>query len=775
MEDLHQVEPVGPDLRLTGSTALPTYLRTIRMNHVSTVFSAAPSPQRRARRLRPAALLGVWVMAAVPAAANEPVSFELDVMPILTSRGCNTGACHGKARGQNGFALSLLGFDPNQDFAAITQQARGRRVFPAAPQRSLLLQKATAELPHGGGPRLDREGDDYKTLEHWIQTGLARRIDGEPRLEGIELKQDAVVLEPGQTHQAIVLAHYSDGQKRTVTSRTSFQSNETGLATVDESGLITAGDLPGETAVMVRYMNHIKAIRVTMPMPGEVADQVYEDLPENNFIDPHVWQKLKSLRITPSKLTSDHQFLRRAHVDLIGRLPTANETRACLADADPQKRAKLVDALLDRAEYADHWANKWADLLRPNPYRVGIKAVFNYDNWIRESFRRNQPYDQFVQQLITAQGTTWHNGAVTFFRDRREPDERTAMVSQLFLGIRLECAKCHHHPFEKWGQKDYYQFAAFFSDLGRKGTGLSPPISGSEEMFYSAEKQIRAVKHPLTDETLDAKPLFGELTDDPGADRRTQLARWLTSPENDFFAQVMANRIWADLMGRGLVEPVDDFRATNPPANAPLLKALGNHFRDSGFDIKELLRAIAKSHVYQLNSLPGQRNVGDTRNHSRHYRVRLRAEVLLDAVTDVTGVSSSFAAMPPDARANQIWTHRVGSVFLDTFGRPDPNQDPPCERTTDSSVTQMLHLMNSDELQRRLSSDDGRVAKLAAGEQTPKEIVEELYLAAYSRYPDQEEQSIAQALFDREGTTRRQAAEDLLWALMNTPEFIMKD
>ncbi|HEV7226168.1 MAG TPA: DUF1549 and DUF1553 domain-containing protein, partial [Pirellulales bacterium] len=471
---------------------------------------------------------------------------------------------------------------------------------------------------------------------------------------------------------------------------------------------------------------------------------------------------------------SDSIFLRRAHLDAIGRLPTAEEVRAFLADPSPSKREALVDRLLERAEYADFWASKWADLLRPNAYRVGIKATFSLDAFLRDAFRRNQPYDQFVRDLVTAQGSTWRNGAVTLFRDRRTPDEITTTVSQLFLGIRLECAKCHHHPFEVWGQNDFYGLAAYFARIGHKGVGLSPPISGSEEMFFTAAKG--SVEHPLSGETLAPKPLFGQAPEiKPGDDPREALADWMLSAENHFFAEVQANRLWADLMGRGLVDPVDDIRATNPASNQALLTALGAEFRRLGFDQKKLLRTIMTSHVYGLSSLPNERNVVDTRNYSRHYRQRLRAEVLLDAVCDITEVQEQFAGMPPGSRATEIWTHRVESLFLDAFGRPDANQDPPCERTPDTTVVQALHLMNAPNLHAKVTSDQGRCAKLAASDKTPEQIVEELYLLAYNRPPASEELQIGAQVFAASQGNRRQAAEDLLWALLNTPEFMFKD
>lgn len=716
-----------------------------------------------------------------------PVTFEKDVQPILTRYGCNSGACHGKARGQNGFQLSLLGFDADFDFAALTQEARGRRVFASAPEHSLLLRKPTGEMPHGGGRKFQRGDLPYETLLRWINAGMPRTPAAEATIEKITLEPGERLLLPstksataGTEQQLLVTAHYSDKTTADVTHLAAFQSNESVVAAVDANGRVKAGPLPGEAAIMARFNEKFAVCNVIIPLPARVPPQIYAKLPRRNFIDGLVYDKLQRLGITPSEPCGDSTFQRRAYLDAIGRLPTPAETRAFLADKSPAKRLKLVDALLERPEYADYWANKWADLLRPNPYHVGIKATFTLDAFLRDSFRKNKPYDQFVREIVTAQGSTWQNGAVVMFRDRREPGELTTMVSQLFLGIRLECAKCHHHPFEVYGQDDFYSFAAYFARIGRKGTGISAPISGSEEVIFTAA--AGQVKHPTSGKVMTARPLFplapkqAEPRNGPAGsedDPRRELADWIISEHNPYFAKVAVNRIWADLMGRGLVEPIDDLRATNPPSNGPLLDALAEHFRKVGFDQKKLLRTIMTSHVYGLSSIPNKQNVGDLRNYSRHYRQRLRGEVLLDAMTDVTGVPEVFAAAAPRTRAVELWTVRTQSVFLDSFGRPDPNQDPPCERVSDSSVVQALHLMNSPKLHAKVTNDAGRAAALAASQKTPAEIVEELYLLVYCRDPGAEERKNALRRF--EGVPRRQATEDLLWALLNTPEFVFKD
>jgi hypothetical protein len=735
------------------------------------------SGQDAARRLRLWLLIltGGWCVPGLSAELPESVvDFETDVQPILTRFGCNSGPCHGKSRGQGGFQLSLLAFDPQQDYDAIVKEARGRRVFASHPNNSLLIAKPTGLVAHGGGRRIEQGSREHQTLLAWINSGLPRRIEGAPQLTGVNVEPATIELAPHQQQSLVLTATFSDGSTRDVTHLAAFQSSEGPVADVSEAGVITAGSLTGDAAIMARYMGQIAVCEVLIPRTGVIAADIYAQLPRKNFIDDLVWKKLQRLNITPSGICDDHTFLRRATTDLCGRVPTAEEVRQFLEDPSEDKRDRLVDRLLDEPAFAEHLASKWVDLLRPNPYRVGIKAVFNYDHWIRQSFHDRKPWDQFVRELLTARGSTFRNGAVTLFRDRREPDELTTLVSQLFLGVRLDCARCHHHPFEVWSQDDFYSFAAYFAKVGHKGTGLSPPISGSEEFFFT--KNRGRVEHPVTRKEMTPRPLFGEAPVIPdGGDPRETLAGWITSPDNPLFAQVMANRVWADLMARGLVEPVDDLRATNPASNPPLLQALGEHFRDNGFSITELHRVIAKSHVYQLSSLPGETNVADTRNHSRHYRHRLRAETLLDATAAITGVPVEFQAMPPDSSARQLWTHRGDSVFLDTFGRPDPNQDPPCERIADPTVVQALHLMNSDQLRAAIRHDQGTAARLADSTADASGIASELYRRVFSREPTPEEVALVNELLTQPDANRRQVIEDLMWAMMNSAEFVIQD
>ena len=705
---------------------------------------------------------------------SRPVpDFETDIQPILASSGCSTGACHGKQGGKNGFQLSLLGFDSDFDHAAITKQARGRRIFPAAPELSLLLRKATASVPHGGGRRFGGSDASYHALRDWIENDAPRRSEIPRRLLDVSVEPAELILAPRATHRLVATATFSDGCRRDVTGLTAFSSNESVVADVNDHAVVTAGPIAGEAAIMARFMDQIAVCRVLLPRVDAIDKEIYEKLPRQNLIDDLVWRKLERLNIVPSQPTSDEKFLRRIYIDIVGRQPPADVVRSFLADPAPDRRERMVERLLDHPGYADHWANKWVDLLRPNPYRVGLKAVMSFDHWIREAFRENRPHDQFVRDLLTAQGSTWHNGASTLFRDRRSPDELATMVSQLFLGVRLECAKCHHHPFEVWGQDDFYAFAAFFARLRRKGTGLSPPISGGEEIIFTGSSGN--VKHPRTGEIIWPRALGGEeIPADSKTDPRVALVDWMTSDDNPYFAQVTANRVWADLMGRGLVDPVDDIRATNPASNEQLLEALAAHLRNSNYNLKSLIRLITTSQVYRLGSRPNDTNVGDHRNYSRHYRERLRAEVLLDAINQITGSEERFDAMPTGSRPNQVWTHRIPSLFLDTFSRPDRNQDPPCQRVSDTAVVQALHLMNSPKLHQKITNDQGYAAQLARSETAADKIVDELYLRIFCRYPTSDEKTGAVAWFDR-ASTRRAAVEDLMWALLNSAEFVFKD
>ncbi len=708
---------------------------------------------------------------AVAAAQSSPVSFVQDVLPVLSKAGCSAGACHAKPAGQNGFRLSVFSFDAKADFQEIVHEARGRRVFPAAPEESLLLLKPTMALEHGGGQRLEAGSEAYTTLRRWIAEGMLYQRPGEPTLVRIEVQPREGSYRKGESVSLRATAHYADASRRDVTALADFSVNDKEIIRVNEAGRVQVGQLSGEAVVVARFMGHVDAARFTVPADAVLPAERYDAWPRHNFIDDLAVAQFRKLALYPSALAEDEVFFRRSSLDVIGRLPSAEEVRAALCDPAPDRRERWVERLLSQPAYADYWANKWADLVRPNPDRVGVKSVFVLDQWLRAAFRENMPMDEFARRILVAEGSNHRDGPVVIYRDRREPAELTTMFSQLFLGVRMECARCHHHPNEKWSQDDFYQFAAFFGSLKQKGDGLSPPISAGQETFYFDPGG--QVKHPVTDQVMTPRPLDGPaVTVDGANDPRQALARWLTDPSNPYFAKAVVNRVWAALFGRGFVEPIDDFRVSNPASNEPLLLALADDFARHGFDLKHLLRRVTRSRLYQLSSTPNEYNLADTKDFSRAYRRRLPAEVLLDAVNDVTGATDEFNGCPPGTRAMETWSYKVRSHFLDAFGRPNSSSDCPCERDVRTSVVQSLHMMNSQGLQAKLSHDLGSVRRLAGSALRPEEIVAELYWVALGRGPTSDEQRLGAQAFLLDGSTRQTATEDVLWALLNSPEFM---
>ena len=705
------------------------------------------------------------------AITNSAPSFVNDVLPVMAKAGCMAGSCHAKPEGQNGFKLSVFSYDPKADYREITKEARGRRIFPAAPEESLLLLKPTATIEHGGGERFAVGSEPYQLLVRWIRSGMPYQRTNEATLVKISVEPGERVYKKKTLVPLAVTAHFSDGATRVVTALADYSSNDKEIATVDERGLVRASSLSGETVIVARYMGQVAAARVTIPADHQLAESKYAALPYNNYVDQLAYRRFRRLGIFPSELCADSEFLRRAMLDAIGRLPTLEETSEFLADSLPLKRQRWIERILNDPAYVDYWANKWADLLRPNPDRVGVKSIFVLDQWLRESFRANKPFDEFAREILTAEGSNHRDGPAVVYRDRREPQDRTTMFSQLFLGTRLECAKCHHHPNEKWSQDDFYQFAAFFDPIKQKGAGLSPPISAGTESFYYSGGPAE-VKHPVTGEKMTPRPLDGPLVKSEKTDPRLELVDWLVNPKNPFFARAAVNRVWAVYFGRGFVEPVDDFRISNPIVNEPLLQALADDFAANHYDLKALMRTIMNSRLYQLSSTPNQYNLTDTKNFSRSYRRRLPAEVLLDAVNDVTGATDDFNGSPPETRAIQTWSYKVRSQFLDAFSRPNSSADCPCERDLKTSVVQSLHLMNAKGLQDKLASAKGRAKKLAEGKLNAYEIVTKLYLAAFAREPSASELEAAATAFSRPDASRQTATEDVLWALLNSPEFV---
>ncbi|MFN0074910.1 MAG: DUF1553 domain-containing protein [Prosthecobacter sp.] len=702
----------------------------------------------------------------------KALSFTKDILPVLSKAGCNLGSCHAKSSGQAGFKLSIFAYDPKNDYAELVTDARGRRVFPALPEDSLLLQKATVRVQHEGGQRFEPDSESAKTIAAWIRQGMPYETPNQPALAGIEVTPSEKTYRKNEEQVLKVVAKYSDGSTRDVTALTDYISSEKAIAAVDEAGKVKTSTESGETVIVARYMGQVAISRVAVPADKLLPAAAYAQLTVRNDIDKLVYARLQRLGHLPSETCSDAEFLRRSTLDAIGMLPTVAEARAFAADKDAAKYERWIDALLQRPEWADHWAIKWGDLLRPNPSRVGVKPVYLLDQWIRQSFRENKPWDRFVRELLTAQGNTHKDGPVAIWRDKREPIDAATFVGQIFLGVRLECAKCHHHPTEKWDQTDYYQLAAFFTQMKRKGQGISAPISGEPESWWFGPGSA-GIEHPVTKATLKPRPpAEQEIPIAETQDPRVVLADWMTNPKNPHFAHAMVNRVWSSFMGRGIVDPVDDFRASNPPTNGPLLDWLAQDFVKHGYDLKHLMRTIMLSQVYRLSSLPNETNIADLKNYSRSYRRRLPAETLLDAVCAVTEVKETFSGMPPEALAKQTWNHKLESQFMDAFGRPNASSECPCERDAKPSVVQALHLMNSTKLQEMLISSKGRATRLAKSELTPEHIMEELYLACYSRLPTAEEAAIAGKALDVGIANRQAAIEDVLWSLLNSAEFV---
>ncbi len=695
---------------------------------------------------------------------QTPINFPNQITPIFTKLNCNSGGCHGKASGQNGFRLSLLGFEPADDFEYLVKEAQGRRLFPAAPERSLLLTKAVNATPHGGGQRLEVNSHEYRLLHRWIAQGMEYGNDDDPHVTAIEVFPDGRLMERRAEQQLIVLARYSDGSFEDVTRSALFEPNDPEMAEASITGLVTTTDLSGDVAIMARYQGHVGVFRASIPLGVEMPA-----LPEAvNFIDEHIFAKLNSLGIPPSAACDDAIFIRRVTIDVAGRLPTPEETSAFTADTSPDKRDRWIDHLLASGDYADYFAGKWSSVLRNKRQNANYKhGTYAFHSWIRNSLYTNKPYDEFVGEIIAATGEVGQNPPVVWYREVKDSSQQVEDTAQLFLGLRIQCARCHHHPFEKWSQDDYYHFQAFFSLVGRK-----PGDQVNEERIFHKRGAARA-KNPRSGQSLAPAGLGAEVLDlDPISDPRQALVAWMTDPQNPFFAKALVNRYWKHFFDRGLVDPEDDMRVTNPASNPELLNALAQHFIDSKFDMKELVRAICRSKTYQLSSDPNEYNLTDKQNYSRFYPRRLQAEVLLDALNQVTISSTSFGGLPPGTRAVQLPDEGANNYFLNVFGSPQSDTACECERSQEANLAQSLHLLNSSEVQGKLSSDTSRAAILAAKEDVPHvDRIGELYQWVYSRGPIEEEIAVAIAHIEKT-ENKRQAYEDILWALVNTKEFL---
>ena len=690
-----------------------------------------------------------------------PVHFANDVMPLFSKLGCNSAGCHGKASGQNGFKLSVFGFDPDADYAALVKEARGRRVFPAAPEQSLLLLKPTGKIAHGGGRRIALDSADYLVLHEWLKQGTPLGEAGAPRAVSIRVSPVERVLGLKAEQQILATAIFSDGSERDVTAAAGYTSNAAHVAEVDSRGRVRTGSSPGEAAITVHYMGHVAAVRFQVPRPD--APNPYPALPVNNKIDELVWAKLKTMGILPSERAGDAVFLRRVYLEVLGTLPTPGEVRVFLEDTDPRKREKVIDKVLDRPEYADYWAQKWADVLLVNRDKLGDRGSYEMHRWLRIQFAKNRPYDEWVRELIAASGSASQVGPVNFFRASATPEEMARAVSQAFLGIRLECAQCHHHPFEKWTQDDFYGLAGYFNGMQRK------KLPGDDEMVFHVG--YRPQKMPMSGRAIAVRPPDGPvLAATTDGDPRRHLADWMTKPENPYFGRLVVNRLWKHYLGRGLVEPEDDLRSTNPATNEPLLDYLAKTLVANKYDLKTVTRLILQSRVYQLSSVPNATNKDDEQ-YGSHYRVkRLPAEVLLDAICTVTEVPEAFPGRPRGTRAIELWDNRAPSYFLDIFGRSERLSPCECGRSSEPTMAQCLHLMNAPEIERKLADANGHVARLLGQKLTEEQIVEELCLAALGRPSGEKERRVAKKLFA--ASPPREASQDFLWALLNSHDFL---
>lgn len=691
---------------------------------------------------------------------GRSVDFATEIEPLLSRLGCNAGGCHGKASGQNGFKLSLFGFDAAFDHAAIVKEARGRRIFPAAPEQSLFLLKATGAVPHGGGKRVNPTSEIYQIFRQWIAAGSPASAPDAPHIVKLQIVPGDRVMQRGQQQQIAVLAESSDGSIRDVTRQAEYSSNLDIVASVDADGLVHAHQMSGEAAIMARHMGHVAVFRAIVPHGAALAD--IPEFKPLNYVDELTLAKWKKLGLRPSPVADDATFVRRATIDLGGRLPTVAETRAFLGDKSADKRAKLIDRLIDSPDYPAYFAMRWGSILRNSNLAGSTQAAYAFHNWIKDMIARNRPYDEFVRGIVAAAGEWQEAPAVNWYWQNRDDQlhQTTADVAQIFLGTRLQCAKCHHHPYERWGQGDYYGLSGFFTRLGRKSFGEPPP-------YFASASTTTGEKNPLTGKTPEPKYLDGlEIKFSPEDDPRHALVDWMAKPENPFFARALVNRLWGHFMGRGLAHQVDDLRETNPPSNPELLDALAQDFIKHKFDVKHMIRIIAGSRVYQLASEPTEHNKTDQQNFARFYAKRMPAEVFLDAINQTTGAKGGFTGVSSNARAIDLPHEGFGSYFLDTFDRPKRVTACECERSTGATLGQVLLLANSDEIESKIAG-----AKLLKEKKLPAEIIEELYLTALSRLPTNDEKKRTQAFIDKIDN-KQQALEDVLWAILNTKEFM---
>ena len=735
--------------------------------------------------MRTLAFLSLLALVTPVVASDRPLSFQHDVLPVLSKAGCNSGGCHGALAGKGGFRLSLNAYDPATDHYNITRENRGRRIEFADPARSLFVIKPTAAVRHKGGKFLHEDSDDYKLLIEWIQQGAPGPSTDDTELNRIELSPALSQLNKGDTQPLTVHAFFSDGTKRDVTRWARFTSTDATIAEVDEATGLAKVIGYGEGAISVWYSGQIALARITSPWPSVIPDEVFARTPKRNVIDKRVIEQLRRLNLKPSKPSSDSEFIRRVYLDVVGMLPTPQETKAFLADTSETKRDDLIEKLLAQPEFVDYWAYRLSDLFLISSKKLRPLALKAYYDWLRGEIEKITPWDQLVRQVVAAKGDTLKNGAANFYSIHQDPETMAENVSQAFMSLSINCAKCHNHPLEKWTNDQYYSFANLFARVRAKGWGGDARSGDGARTLFIADRGD--LIQPRTGKPQPPAPLDGQaIASDSTEDRREALADWLTSPENPYFTRSIANRVWANFFGRGIVEPVDDLRISNPASNEPLLQTISEHLVKNDYDLKSLMRLILRSETYRRSSTPLPENEGDQKYYSRYYPRRLMAEVLQDAITSVTRVSPKYNRITlsdgstegtslyrEGTRALQLSDSAVTSYFLKTFGRNEREITCECERSNKPSMVQVLHLSNGDTLNNNLRSKQSRVNTMIT--QSNGDIIDEAYLLCLSRRPSDSERKRLQNIFEvAPETERRGVVEDLFWALMTSREFLFQ-
>ena len=707
--------------------------------------------------------LSVKVSVQVQRAAEDPpISFKLDVMPVFMKSGCNTGSCHGSARGKDGFRISLFGFDPDGDYHRLTREISGRRIDLSLPEEALMIEKAVGAVPHTGGKRFEIDSEYSDTLLRWLGAGAPKDPGEVPKVVSVEIYPKGAVLDgEGATQQINVRAKYSDGTDRDVTSLAYFLTNNDNSAPIEQNGVVTAANR-GEAFIMARFDTHtVGAHFIVLPKGLEFQ---WKEVPANNYVDELMYEKFKKLRIQPSELCSDEEFLRRASLDIAGVLPTVEEYQAFSKNSDPKKRDKLVDDLLGRKEFVEMWVMKWAELLQVRTtQQIAYKPMLRYYNWIQERIASNVPMDKMVRELLGASGGTFENAATNYYQQEGDPKKVAENVAQVFMGMRIQCTQCHNHPFDRWTMDDYYSFAAFFSQIGRKGAE-----DPREQIIFN--RGSGEVKHLVGGRVMKPKFLGGAEPDVAGKDRRVVMANWLASAENPYFASNLANIVWNHFFGKGIINEVDDVRVSNPAVNPELLDALGRKFTEYDYDFKKLVRDICTSRTYQLSTGTNETNASDDKNFSHASLRRVRAEILLDIISQVTDTKNKFAGLPAGARAVQIANGNTSTYFLTTFGRAKRESVCACEVKIEPNLSQALHLLNGDTLQTKIGQGN-LVGKRLEAKVALEAIVEELYIRCLTRSPTEKEKTGLNAIL-AEAKDKKQVLEDVFWSLLNSREFV---